>query len=155
MSGAQEAQEAIDLGHPVLKALVALVRAEDRFGAWEKRSDASLLAPFVLTKEARRQIPVVGDPGPEVLLRAEQFYKAICFRIEQRGGPMVSPVMALTHEGFGRLVLIAGKLVVYSKSLRDVHRFGFDSLEHLVREAEKAAGEAIATAAQFPEAARA
>jgi len=140
---------------PLLKALVNLIRAEDRYGAWERKPDLELLQPFVVTKEARRAIPIVGDPGPEVLLRVEQFYKALCFRIEQRSGLMASPVMAMTHEGFGRLVLVAGKLVVFSKSLRDVHRFGFASLEALVQEGEKAVDEAVQTAETFPEAARA
>ena len=140
---------------PLLKALVNLIRAEDRYGAWERKPDLELLAPFVVTKEARRAIPIVGDPGPEVLLRVEQFYKALCLRIEQRSGLIASPVMAMTHEGFGRLVLIVGKLVVFSKSLRDVHRFGFASLEEVVEAGEKAVDEAVKTAETFSEAARA
>jgi probable nitrogen fixation protein len=140
---------------PLLKALVNLIRAEDRYGAWERKPDHDLLTAFVVTKEARRAIPIVGDPGPEMLLRVEQFYKALCFRIEQRSGLMASPVMEMTHEGFGRLVLIVGKLVVYSKSLRDVHRFGFPSLEALVKDGEKAVDEAVQTAERFSDAARA
>jgi probable nitrogen fixation protein len=38
---------------------------------------------------------------------------------------MVSPMMKMHHEGFGRMILTAGRLVVVNKQLRDVHRFGF------------------------------
>jgi probable nitrogen fixation protein len=44
---------------------------------------------------------------------------------------MASPVLTVNHEGFGRILLTAGRLVVLSKTLRDVHRFGFDNLQKL------------------------
>jgi probable nitrogen fixation protein len=138
-----------------LKTLVSLIRAEDSYGAWEKRTDASLLAEFVVTREARRSLPIIGDPDPEVLTRVEQFYRAVGLRIEQRTGCMASPMMKMSHEGFGRVLLTTGKLVVFSKSLRDVHRFGFDDLAALEREGEKAVEQAVAGIEQYPELARA
>jgi probable nitrogen fixation protein len=51
-------------------------------------------------------------------------------------------------------VLIAGRLVVVNKNLRDVHRFGFESFEKLVAEGEKYVSEACAMIGKFPEAAR-
>jgi probable nitrogen fixation protein len=143
------------LQRPFLRGLVALVRAEDRYGAWERKSDADLLAPFVVSKLARRAIPVVGDPSPEGLARVAQFYKAVCSRIEQRTGLMASPVLALEHEGFGRLVLTVGKLVAYARTLRDVHRFGFEDLATLEAEGEKVVAQALQSIEGFPEAARA
>lgn len=143
------------LARPFLKALVSLVRAEDRYGAWEHRADGQLLEPFVVTKEARKAIPIVGDPTPEVLARVEQFYKAVCYRIEQRTGLMASPVLAINHEGFGRVVVLVGRLVAFSKTLRDVHRFGFDRLEVLDAEGEKAVEHAVGAIHAFPEVARA
>ncbi len=50
---------------------------------------------------------------------------------------MVSPMLKMSHEGFGRMVLIGGRLIVVNKQLRDVHRFGFDSLGKLAQEGEK------------------
>jgi probable nitrogen fixation protein len=43
----------------------------------------------------------------------------------------------MSHEGFGRMVLIGGRLIVVNKQLRDVHRFGFDNLGKLADEGEK------------------
>ena len=148
--------EAPSLAPPAfLRALVSLVRAEDRAGAWERRTDPELLQPFVLTREARRALPLVGDPGPAVLARVGQFYGAVCLRFEQESRLMASPVLALNHEGFGRLVLVVGKLVVHSRTLRDVHRFGFESLAALEAEGEKAVRQALESFHAFPEAAQA
>ncbi len=57
------------------------------------------------------------------------FYNAIGLSIERLTGVMVTPMMKMSHEGFGRQVLLAGRLVVVNKQLRDVHRFGFNIME--------------------------
>ena len=44
---------------------------------------------------------------------------------------MAVPMINLSHEGFGRAIITVGKLIVMDKILRDVHRFGFESLENL------------------------
>jgi probable nitrogen fixation protein len=140
---------------PFVKAVVSLVRAEDRYGLWEKKTDEVLLKPFIVTKEARRAIPVVGDPTPEMVARVEQFYRAACLRIEQRTRLMASAVVSLNHEGFGRIVLVVGSLVVFSKSQRDVHRFGFESLDALEAAGDKIVEQAVKAIETFPEVARA
>jgi probable nitrogen fixation protein len=136
------------------KELVKQWRAQDSYGAWEKKSDLDLLAPYILTKEQRREIPIMGDPDPETLWRLELFYNAIGLAVERSLGIMVSPMMKMHHEGFGRMVLIAGRLVVVNKHLRDVHRFGFESLEKLVAEGEKHVSDACAMIERFPDAAK-
>ena len=87
--------------------------------------------------------------------RVEQFYRTIGLRIEQRTTLMASPSVNLNHEGFGRVILTVGKLVAFSKTLRDVHRFGFDSLEALSAEGEKAVEKAVKTMEEYPQVARA
>lgn len=133
------------------KELVTQIRAQDTHGSWDRKSDMQLLEPFIVDKEKRRAIPIIGDPDPDTLWRLELYYGALCLSIERRCGKMVSPMMKMSHEGFGRMVLISGRLVVVNKSLRDVHRFGFDSLEKLNAEAEKVIGSAIEMIERFPE----
>ena len=127
----------VDLVAPFVKTLVRVVRAEDTFGVWERKSDAEILADFIVTKEQRRQIPIIGDPDPDVLGRVEKFYIAVGLDIERATGRMASPMMKMSHEGFGRVILSVGRLVVISKSLRDVHRFGFESFDKLAEAGEK------------------
>ena len=50
---------------------------------------------------------------------------------------MISPMLKMHHEGFGRMVLIGGRLIVVNKQLRDVHRFGFDNLGKLAEEGDE------------------
>lgn len=140
---------------PFIKILIGLIRAEDSYGAWDKKSDLALLDEFIVDKQARRALPIVGDPDPDVVHRVEQFYRAVGLRIEQRSGLMASPIMNLHHEGFGRLLITVGRLVAFSKTLRDVHRFGFDDLAALSAEGEKAADKALSFINEFPEVAKA
>jgi probable nitrogen fixation protein len=138
MSDTAIAAETIPAGdRPFIKELVKVWRAQDSHGAWESKKDLDLLEPYILDKEARRALPIVGDPDPDTIWRLELFYNAIALAIEKATGVMVSPMMKMSHEGFGRMVLIGGRLIVVNKQLRDVHRFGFDNLGKLADEGEK------------------
>jgi len=134
-----------------LSELIKQWRAQDMHGSWDAKSDLDLLEPYILTKERRREMPIMSDPDPETLWRMELFYNAVGLAIERVTGVMVSPLMKLHHEGFGRLVLTAGRLIVFNKHLRDVHRFGFESMEKLESEGEKIVAEGIAWIEKYPE----
>jgi probable nitrogen fixation protein len=136
---------------PFVKELIRQWRAQDAHGAWDGKTDVDLLEPYILDKEKRRQVPIIGDPDPETLWRLELFYNAVGLAIERETEIMVSPMMKIHHEGFGRLVLTAGRLIVLNKQLRDVHRFGFDSLEKLSQEGEKLVASAVEMIRKFPE----
>ncbi|AVT78637.1 nifX-associated protein [Rhodopseudomonas palustris] len=120
-----------------VKELVKQLRAQDTHGVWEGKSDLKLLEPFIIDKAKRREIPIMGDPDPETLWRLELFYNAVALSIERETRIMVSPMMKMHHEGFGRLILSAGRLIVINKHMRDVHRFGFDNLGKLAEEGDK------------------
>jgi probable nitrogen fixation protein len=145
---AAEAPAADDLEKLFLDTLTLLFRAEDSYGAWEGKSDAEVLSPFILDKEARAALPIIGDPDPDILWRLELFYKAVGIAIEKKTGIMASVMLKMSHEGFGRIVLIAGRLVVVSKHLRDVHRFGFPTMEKMTSEGAKFVSEALALMAK-------
>lgn len=133
------------------KRLVQQIRAQDTHGSWDRKTDLELLEPFIIDKEKRRAMPIIGDPDPDTLWRLELFYNAACLEIERATRVMVSAMMKMSHEGFGRMVLIGGRLVVANKQLRDVHRFGFDSLEKLNAEGDKLVAAAVEMIEKFPE----
>ncbi len=139
------------LATPYLQMLVRLTRAQDSYGAWDNKSDAAILNDYIVTKEQRRAIPIMGDPDPDILWRVEQFYGAVGLGIERETGHVASPIMKMHHEGFGRVVLTVGKLVVLSKHLRDVHRWGFDSLAALAAEGAKQVAAGVETIRKYPE----
>lgn len=137
-----------------LKELIKQWRAQDLHGSWDRKTDLDLVEPYILNREKRREIPIMSDPDPDTLWRMELFYNAVGLTIERITGVMVSPMMTLHHEGFGRLVLTAGRLIVINKTLRDVHRFGFESLEKLEAEGEKLVASALEWIEKYPEVAR-
>ncbi|HEY3327546.1 MAG TPA: NifX-associated nitrogen fixation protein [Novimethylophilus sp.] len=134
-----------------VQELVKQWRAQDTHGAWEGKDNATLLAPYIITKEKRREMPIIGDPDPETLWRLELFYNAVGLAIERETRIMVSPMMKMHHEGFGKIILTAGRLVVVNKQLRDVHRFGFETMEKLAAEGEKFVTAAVEMIRKFPE----
>ncbi|MBK1699552.1 NifX-associated nitrogen fixation protein [Thiococcus pfennigii] len=138
----QDEPLAIADGDPVLQSsfaieLVRQMRAIDAYGSYDKWPTAKILDPFILTKERLRALPLVGDPDEIVVARVHAFYNAIAAQIEQECGLRATPVISLSHEGFGRALMIVGKLVVMDRALRDVHRFGFASASKMKDEADK------------------
>ena len=134
-----------------IKELIKQWRAQDTHGAWDRKTDLDLLEPYILDKEKRRQMPIIGDPDPETIWRIELFYNAVGLAMERVTGVMVSPMMKMHHEGFGRMILTAGRLVVVNKQMRDVHRFGFDSLSKLAAEGEKLVAAGVEMIGKYPE----
>lgn len=117
--------------------MIRQLRAIDAYGRYDSLSPAELLQPFVLSKEQKRDIPLVGDPDEILVARIRAFYNAISALIETECGRLAVPLVHLTHEGFGRVLITVGKLVVLDRSLRDAHRFGFASLGKMKDEADK------------------
>ena len=131
--------------------IVRQMRAIDPYGTFDEWPAARILDPFVLTKERKREIPVIGDPDEIVMARVKVFYNAIAALIEKECGLMAVPTINLAHEGFGRALITVGKLVVMDRTLRDVHRFGFPTLSKMKDEADKVLSVALEIIGQWPE----
>jgi len=131
--------------------LVRQIRAQDTYDVYAKKSDEALIEPYIVDKAKRKEIPITGEPDAKVLARLEMFYSAIGILIEKRTGIMASPVKELHHEGFGRLVLTAGRLIVVNRYLRDLHRFGFNDPAKLLAEAEKMVEDAVSLIEKYRE----
>jgi len=134
-----------------IKELIKQWRAQDTHGTWDSKKVLDLLTPYIVDKEARKLLPIIGDPDPEILWRLELFYNAVGLSIERATGVMVQPMMKMSHEGFGRMILIAGRLIVVNKQLRDVHRFGFENMDKLAAEGSKFVNAGIEMIQKFPE----
>ena len=134
-----------------VKEMVRQLRALDSYGQYDGQPLETLLAPCILTKERKGEIPLVGDPDETTLSRVKAFYNAIAVLIEKECGLMAVPLIHLTHEGFGRGLITVGKLVVLDRTLRDVHRFGFESLSKMKDEADKFLAVALEIVGKYPE----
>ncbi|MGB3650611.1 MAG: NifX-associated nitrogen fixation protein [Rivularia sp. (in: cyanobacteria)] len=139
------------LSSPFVKALVQQIRGFDTYGTYKKWSDDLLLKPYVVSKQKKREISVEGDLDPMTISRINAFYRAIAIRIEQETGLLSQVVADLNHEGFGWVLVFSGRLLLVKKTLRDVHRFGFNSLDKLAEEGENLVQKGIELAQRFPE----
>ena len=134
-----------------IKEMVKQMRAVDSYGTYDGWPSDRVLAPYVVTKEQRRSIPVIGDPDDIMLSRIRAFYNAISSLIEKECGLMAVPIMNISHEGFGRAVITVGKLVVMDRTLRDVHRYGYESLSKMKDEGDKLLSVALEIIGKYPE----
>lgn len=134
-----------------IQEMVKQMRAIDSYGTYDGWPVDRILAPYVVTKEQRREMPVIGDPDEILLSRIKAFYNAIASLIEKECGLMAVPMINITHEGFGRAVITVGKLVVMDKTLRDVHRYGYESLSKMKDEADKLLSVALGMVGKYPE----
>jgi probable nitrogen fixation protein len=125
------------LGTDFAAEMLRQMRALDSYGTYDTYTPAKILEPFILTKAMKREIPIIGDPDEIIVARVKVFYNAIAALTEKECGLMAVPMLNLSHEGFGRILITVGKLVVVDRTLRDVHRFGFESLSKMKDEADK------------------
>jgi len=70
-------------------------------------------------------------------------FQAIALAFEKMTGIMCSVVMEMSHEGFGRAVVIADKIVITNKFFKDAHRYSFRTYEDLEKEGQKMLDSAI------------
>lgn len=147
----EASDEAALLLDPFVRELVKQIRAQDTHGTWEGKSDRTLLDPYILSAEQRRALPMMGDPDPETLWRLDLFHNAVGLSIERATRCMVTPMTRLSHEGFGRTVMTAGRLVVVNRHLRDVHRFGYASLAKLADAGNRLVREGVEMIERYPE----
>jgi len=134
-----------------MREMLRQMRALDSYGVYDGKTAEQLLAPFVLTKESRTAIPILGDPDQVTLSRVRAFYNAIAVLIETECGKMAVPLVHVSHEGFGRVLITVGKLVALDRPLRDAHRFGFESFSKMKTEADKHLALAIGIVGSYPE----
>ncbi len=147
----QAAEQDPLLSTDFIKEMVKQMRAIDSYGTYDGWPVDRILAPYVVTKEQRRAIPVIGDPDDIMLARIRAFYNAISCLVEKECGLMAVPMVNITHEGFGRVVITVGKLVVMDKVLRDVHRYGYESLSKMKDEGDKLLSVALEIIGKHPE----
>jgi probable nitrogen fixation protein len=118
--------------------LIGQVRALDQFGTWTNRTDEDILTEkYVKTKEDLKNIPVIADIDEMQVQDIRLVYQAVALAFEKKTGVMCSVVMEMSHEGFGRAVVIADKIVITNKFFKDAHRYSFRTYDKLLEEGDK------------------
>lgn len=127
-----------------IETLIGQVRALDQFGTWANKADEEILTEkYVKTKEDLKNIPVIADIDEMQIQDIRLVYQAIALAFEKETGVMCSVVMEMNHEGFGRAVVIADKIVIVNKFFKDAHRYSFRTYEKLIQEGDKMLANAL------------
>ncbi|QIR79616.1 NifX-associated nitrogen fixation protein [Sulfurospirillum diekertiae] len=127
-----------------IETLTSQMRALDQFGTWAKKSDEEVLGEkYIKSKDALKNIPIIADIDEMQIQDIRLIFQSIALAFELKTNIMCSVVMEMSHEGFGRAVVIAEKIVVTNKFFKDAHRYSFRTYEDLVKEGGKMLKDAI------------
>lgn len=127
-----------------IETLTSQMRALDQFGTWAKKSDEEILGEkYIKSKDALKNIPIIADIDEMQIQDIRLIFQSIALAFELKTNMMCSVVMEMSHEGFGRAVVIAEKIVVTNKFFKDAHRYSFRTYEDLVKEGGKMLKDAI------------
>lgn len=130
--------------------LIRQLRATDQFGNWAKMSDEELLIKkYVKTKEDLKALPIIADIDEMLIGEIKMIFKAVALQFERQTGVMCNVVMEMSHEGFGRCIVIAGRIVLVDKYFKDAHRFSFRTIEKLYEEGDKYLASSFKTYEQY------
>ncbi|KFL33190.1 MULTISPECIES: NifX-associated nitrogen fixation protein [unclassified Sulfurospirillum] len=127
-----------------IETLTSQIRALDQFGTWAKKSDEEVLSDkYIKTKEQLKNVPIIADIDEMQIKDIRLIFQSIALAFELKLGIMCSVVMEMSHEGFGRAVVLAEKIVITNKFFKDAHRYSFRTYADLIKEGGKMLKEAI------------
>jgi probable nitrogen fixation protein len=137
-----------------LHELADQLRAGDGYGRFDRFADEHLFGPFVLNRSRRSTIPVNCEVDPVTAERVRAFYQAVAAATEKAAGVITGVLVGISHEGFGRAAVLAGRLVLLLDTLREAQRFGFPSMEALAVAGHERVASALQILKTHPEVAR-
>lgn len=127
-----------------IETLTSQIRALDQFGVWTKKSNEEVLCEkYVKSKEQLKNIPIIADIDEMQIKDIRLIFQSIALAFELKTGVMCSVVMEMSHEGFGRAVVLAEKIAITNKFFKDAHRYSFRIYEDLIKEGGKMLKDAI------------
>ncbi len=134
------------------KNLIRVIDSYDSLGVYRNFTPEQKMArSFLLTNEEKQQMISCGHLDDKYKSQITLFFQAVALTIEEETGKMVSSIMEINDEGFGRAVLYSGRLVLLSKGLRGTMQFGYTKMEKAIKEGEKYVADGCSWIEKYPE----
>ena len=149
-----------------LRDLVALIRAGDPYGRLDDVEPERLLRLFLTVPTDRptgrptTADAVLAEPDDGAgactvdalsIERLRAFHQAVAAGVERAGHVMTAVAVDVNGEGFGRVLVVAGRLLLLAESQRDAGNLGFPSLVALAAAGERLVARAVAVLDRYPE----
>lgn len=132
--------------------LIRIIDSYDSLGVYRNfTNEQKIVRSFLLTKEEKQEMDSCGHLSEKYKAQITLFFQAVALTIEQTSGKMVSSILEVNDEGFGRAVLYSGRLVLLSKGLRGTMQFGYTKIEKALKEGEKYVTDGISWIQRYPE----
>lgn len=132
--------------------LLRIIDSYDSLGVYRNFTDEEKFnRTFLLSNEEKQQMLSCGHLDEKYKAQIALFFQAVALTIEQQSGKMVSSIIEINDEGFGRAILYSGRLVLISKGLRGTMQFGYTKIEKAIKEGEKYVADGLSWIERYPE----
>jgi len=138
------AQRSITFEFPDLLAMK--IRSMDGHGVWKNISDTKLIEKFFIRKkDEKREVDIFERPTDEMIGKLRLFYETVALSIEYIEGVYANTVIDIKPEGFGQVLIVNEQYVLMNISVRNIQKFGFESIEKLKKEADRLVEKGVTT----------
>lgn len=109
------------------------IRGNDSFNVYKRISDEDLIMK-VLTRKKRSLNDLYENISDDNVFAVKIFYESIAVMAERMLGVQVNCCFDISMEGFGKVLLYHEYYILFIKHLRNLHQFGFNSMESINRQ---------------------
>lgn len=122
------------------RQLMAQIRSEDVYGAWDKVKNEDLITDQFLDKNAQSNPESCSIINESTKKKVRHFHMAIASLLENLTGELTYAMVDLNHEGFGRGIVVQGRTVLTEKVYRTGKDLLYVNLDDAIDEAVKLMG---------------
>jgi probable nitrogen fixation protein len=141
----QKPQLAITFEELFLQELIEQFHIQDRSKVYQNWSDYLLLELFTTSKKSLKNFNL--DHLNQLLMNA--FYHAIAKTIEQKTGYSTQTFVHVKNKEYSSAVVFCGGVLVVYSLIWGYKKYGFNSIDRLLEEAEKIIEAAMAKASPY------
>lgn len=136
--------------HSFRSSLVQIIDAYDMYGTYRNLTcDQKLARSFLLTPEDKKQMDSCGQISERLRTQINLFFQSIALNIERVTNKMVSCIVEMNAEGFGRAIIYTGNLILVNKAIRGTQQFAFTTIEKASKQGEKISEIAVKTLERY------
>ncbi|ADR18592.1 DUF269 domain-containing protein [Calditerrivibrio nitroreducens] len=112
------------------ESILNKIKAMDTFGTYKRLSDGEILMRYFRKKSVSIE-ESLGDISEEGIFKIRLFYESVAYFLEKNIGIEINICADISREGFGKIVIYSGDKIINIFHLRNLHRFGFNSIDEI------------------------
>ncbi|OIJ17296.1 hypothetical protein BKP37_01975 [Anaerobacillus alkalilacustris] len=127
-------------------SILQIINAYDMYGVFQNLSDEQKLnRAFLLSADEKKQMDSCGQISERLKAQINIFFQAVALNVERKTNKMVSSIVEMNSEGFGRALIYSGNLIMVNKAIRGTQQLAFTNMERACKQGDKISELAVKT----------